>query len=199
MFRVENADFIADKLASELLPNQEFREVLKNALEAVERRRKLPKSKNACRIEFDVDWSLLAKTGHWFISCSDNGDGMDRSELERYTTTLAVQGAGQNQSISGNQGMGLKISGPTRHRKGVLIRSLKNGEDTMVQVGWDGREYDFIPIGPNGELVTPAAMEFFPPFVGEEGTGTVVTFLGNTEDDNTFVPPGRPKGYSSSI
>jgi hypothetical protein len=28
MFRVQNADFIADKLATELLPNQEFREVL---------------------------------------------------------------------------------------------------------------------------------------------------------------------------
>jgi hypothetical protein len=195
MFRVENADFIADKLASELLPNQEFREVLKNSLEAVDRRIQLPGSKATGRIEFDVDWSLLAKTGHWYISCSDNGDGMDRSELGRYTTTLAVQGAGQNQSIRGNQGMGLKISGPTRHRKGVLIRSLKNGEDTMVQVGWDGREYDFIPLGPNGELITPAAMESFPPFIGEQGTGTVVTFLGNADDDNTFVPPGRPKGW----
>jgi hypothetical protein len=38
MFRVENADYIADKLSAELLPNQEFREVLKNSLEAVERR-----------------------------------------------------------------------------------------------------------------------------------------------------------------
>ena len=35
VFRVENADFIADKLASELLPNQEYREVLRNALEAL--------------------------------------------------------------------------------------------------------------------------------------------------------------------
>ena len=34
MFSVENADFIADKLASELLPDQEFREVAKNAEEA---------------------------------------------------------------------------------------------------------------------------------------------------------------------
>ncbi len=38
MFRVENADFIADKLAAELLPNQEYREVAKNAEEAVDRR-----------------------------------------------------------------------------------------------------------------------------------------------------------------
>jgi hypothetical protein len=31
MFRVENADFIADKLASELLPDQEFRDATTNA------------------------------------------------------------------------------------------------------------------------------------------------------------------------
>ena len=38
MFSVQNADFIADKLASELLPLQEYREVAKNAEEAVRRR-----------------------------------------------------------------------------------------------------------------------------------------------------------------
>ena len=128
MFRVENADFIADKLAAELLPNQEFREVLKNALEAVERRLSTEGLREGGRIEFDVDWDLLAKTGRWFVACADNGDGMMRSELERYTTTLAVQGAGRRQSLRANQGMGLKVSGPTRHKKGVLIRSIKNGE-----------------------------------------------------------------------
>ena len=192
MFHVENADFIADKLATELLPNQEYREVLKNALEAVERRMAVDQAPG--RIEFDVDWSLHAKT-RWLISCTDNGDGMTRSELERYTTTLAVQGAGQNQSVHGNQGMGLKISGPTRHKRGVLIRSLKNGERTSVQVGWDGHEYGLIPIGPNYELVMPVSPDAFPQFVNERGSGTVVTFLGNADEDNTFVPPGRPKGW----
>src|SRR2546423_4156155 len=121
MFRVENADFIADKLATELLPNQEFREVLKNALEAVKRRMAADGSRQGGRVEFDVDWSLHGQTGRWYVCCADNGDGMDRSQLEKYTTTLAVQGAGLSQSIQGNQGMGLKISGPTRHKKGVLI------------------------------------------------------------------------------
>jgi hypothetical protein len=195
MFHVENADFIADKLAAELLPNQEFREVLKNALEAVERRMRADGSTDSGRIVFDVDWPLFEKTGRWYISCTDNGDGMSRSELERYTTTLAVQGAGRNQSIRGNQGMGLKISGPTRHKRGVLIRSLKNGERTSVQVGWDGAEYGLIPIGPNDEVVVPAAASLFPVFVNEQGHGTVVTFLGNADDDNTFVPSGRPKGW----
>lgn len=194
MFRVENADFIADKLASELLPNQEFREVLKNALEAIDRRRAAGDSTKG-RIEFDVDWELHQLTGRWYVACSDNGDGMTRSELERYTTTLAVQGAGQNQSIRGNQGMGLKISGPTRHKKGLLIRSLKNGERTRVQIGWDEerREYGLIPVGPDGEFVYPTGSASFPPFVIERGSGTVVTFLGSSDLDDTFAR--RPRGW----
>ena len=56
MFKVENADFIADKLAAELLPNQEFREVYKNAEEAIERRLVAGPNAGPGRIEFDVDW-----------------------------------------------------------------------------------------------------------------------------------------------
>jgi len=195
MFKVQNADFIADKLSEELLPDQEIREVEKNAQEAVERRVLTNAARSNGRIEFDVDWSLHEKTGRWYICCADNGDGMTRSELERYTTTLAVQGAGRSQSLRGNQGMGLKISGPTRHKKGVLIRSMKSGERTCVQIGWDGGEYGLIPVGPNDELVMPAPLAAFPPFVCEQGSGTVVTFLGNADDDNTFVPAGRSRGW----
>jgi len=195
MFRVDNADFIADKLASELLPDQEQREAYKNAEEAVDRRLELEGSGATGRIEFDVDWALHAETGEWLICCADNGDGMARSELQRYMTTLAVQGAGQNQSITGNQGMGLKIAGPTRHRRGLLIRSLKDGQRTMVQVGWNGEEYGLIPLGPDEEVVVPVPEEMFPEFILQTGSGTVVTFLGNADGDNTFVPPGRPKGW----
>jgi hypothetical protein len=195
MFKVENADFIADKLAAELLPNQEFREVLKNSLEAVERRMQADGVSTGGRIEFDVDWSMHAATGKWYVACSDNGDGMTRSNLERYTTTLAVQGAGGKQSLHGNQGMGLKISGPTRHKNGVLIRSSKSDERTMVQIGWNGEQYGMIPVGPADELVVHAPESTFPPFVDEQGSGTVVTFLGTGDADDTFAPTDRPRGW----
>ncbi|MGC2222435.1 MAG: ATP-binding protein, partial [Methylocella sp.] len=196
MFKVGNADFIADKLASELLPDQEFREAKKNAREAIDR---LSGGESAAvgRIEFDVDWMMRRETGNWYICCADDGDGMSRVELERYMTTLAVEGANRNQSITGNQGMGLKISGPTRHKEGLLIRSLKNGDATMVQVGWNkhSKEYGLIPIGQEGELVVSVPEEFFPEFIQERGSGTVVTFLGNSEFDNTFKPANRPNGW----
>ncbi|HET7446090.1 MAG TPA: ATP-binding protein [Solirubrobacterales bacterium] len=196
MFRVENADFIADKLASELLPDQEQREVYKNAEEAVQRRLSLEEGGDASgRIEFDVDWPMHEGRGEWLVCCADDGDGMSRSELERYMTTLAVQGANDNQSIVGNQGMGLKIAGPTRHRRGVLIRSMKAGERTMVQVGWNGYEYGLIPLGSEGELVVSVEEEMFPAFILERGSGTVVTFLGSEEGANTFKPSSHIRGW----
>lgn len=195
MFRVENADFIADKLASELLPDQEQREVYKNAEEAVDRRMRSEGTQAVGRIEFDVDWPMHERAGGWFVSCADDGDGMSRSELTRYMTTLAVQGANQNQSIVGNQGMGLKIAGPTRHKNGVLIRSLKEGERTMVQVGWNGHEYGLIPLGSEGEEVVSVDEEMFPQFILDRGSGTVVTFLGNEGAEDTFLPAGRARGW----
>lgn len=195
MFRVENADFIADKLASELLPLQEYREAFKNAEEAVTRRLSALSVRSGGRIEFDVDWAMLEQTGSWYVSCADDGDGMTRAELDRYMTTLAVRGAGNNQNLSGNQGMGLKISGPTRHKRGLIIRSLKNGERWAVQIGWNGHEYGLIPLGPDDEKIVPVPEDMFPSFVVENGSGTVVTFLGNEDGDNTFWPTGRARGW----
>lgn len=194
MYRVANADFIADKLASELLPNQEYREAGKNAEEAIRRRLEAGRGEKG-RIEFDVDWPMLEQTGHWYLACADDGDGMSRVELERYMTTLAVDGASKNQSIYGNQGMGLKISGPPRHKHGVLVRSLKDNERSMVQIGWDGNEYGLIPIGANGETLVRVEAEMFPDFINECGSGTVVTFFGNSPSENTFKPEGKPRGW----
>lgn len=194
VFKVDNADFIADKLAAELLPNQEFREVYINAVEAIQRVLADPGCDPSYkgRIEFDVDWHLLADAGYQ-LSCADNGDGMSRVQLERYTTTLAVEGAGGNQSLHGNQGMGLKISGPTRHPEGVLIRSLQNGEAWMVQIGRDADGYGFIALGPDDELIVPVATGSFPQFIQNSGSGTIVTFLGAAPDDETF--PGSTHNW----
>jgi hypothetical protein len=199
MFKVENADFIADKLAAELLPDQEYREAYKNSEEAVDRRQRAEAAGGEemapGRIEFDVDWPLLASEGRWFLCCADNGDGMTRSELERYVTTLAVTGANQNQSLTGNQGMGLKIAGPTRHKNGVLVRSYKDGELSMVNIGWNGREYGLLPLGPHGQVIVEVSEDHFPNFVIEQGSGTVVTFLGSDSTANTVVPDHRTRNW----
>lgn len=198
MFSVENGDFIADKLASELPRDQEFREALQNEIEAVIRLAAVRANTWIGRIEIDIDWSVASLLDDYTgpkVCIAGNGDGMSRAEISKYTTTLAVEGANQNQGIRGNQGCGLKIAGPTRHHAGVLIRSLKGGEASMALVAFEGGEYGFQPLNSAGDLVlllrddlVPA---LFPSFIVENGSGTVVTFLGMSPDDNTFKPADK--------
>lgn len=189
-FKVENADFIADKLAAELLPNQEYREVLINSIEAIQRLQKLDPDYRGT-IEFDVDWPLLAATRAegtptYCVSCADNGDGMSKRELEVYTSTLAVVGANGNQAVSGNQGMGLKISGPTRHPHGVVIRTLRDGDAWMVQIGKVDDEYDFLDLDEDGTKIGRIDPSALPEFIRDAGHGTIVTFRGVSANDETY-------------
>jgi len=192
-FKTENSDFVADKMEQELAANQEYREVLKNALEAIDRRRK-GAADSSGRVEFDVDWSLAENV--FVLKCSDDGDGMSRDQLEHYTTTLAVQGAGENQGKRGNQGMGFKIAAVTRNHHGVVVKSLKNGEASMVWLRYGSEDgYHLAPIGPDGTRVAQIPVTDFPDFIQERGSGTSVTFLGNSEGDCTFRPPNNPKSW----
>jgi hypothetical protein len=43
--------------------------------------------------------------------------------------------------------------------------------------------------------VVSVARDMFPAFISEQGSGTVVTFLGSEDDSNTFTPKGEPLGW----
>lgn len=205
-FDFENADFVADKLEAELLPNQEIREAFHNELEAVIRRAAEKIAAGGAYepwIRIGVDWTVVdseSKQGlapTFRLSVMGNGDGMTRAQVERYAKTLAVRGANNNQGKGGNQGMGLKISGPTRHPAGVAIRTLRNGEATMCKLGRDPRTgYDFLAIGPNGERtvdVSRATDRMFPKEILDAGSGTVVTFHGIDGNEPTLL--GKPSNW----
>jgi hypothetical protein len=205
-FDFENADFVADKLEAELLPNQEIREAFHNELEAVTRRaaEKLAAGEEYKPwIRVGVDWTHVdaeIAAGNepvWRISVIGNGDGMTRAQVERYAKTLAVSGANNNQGKGGNQGMGLKISGPTRHPAGVSIRTLRNGEATMCKLGRDPKTgYDFLQIGSHGERtvdISSAIDRMFPSEIIDADSGTVVTFHGVTGTENTLL--GQPSNW----
>lgn len=204
-FDFENADFVADKLEAELLPNQEIREAFHNELEAVTRRAAEKLRENAAYkpwIRVGVDWTRVeveAREGEpvWRLSVLGNGDGMTANELQRYAKTLAVSGANNNQGKGGNQGMGLKISGPTRHPAGVSIRTLRDGEATMCKLGRDASTgYDFLPIGAHGDRtvdISNAVEAFFPDEIIAAGSGTVVTFYGVEGTEDTLL--GQPSNW----
>lgn len=205
-FDFENADFVADKLEAELLPNQEIREAFHNELEAVTRRaaEKLEQGEPYRPwIRVGVDWTTIdaevaqGGTPIWRLSVMGNGDGMTREEVQRYAKTLAVSGANNNQGKGGNQGMGLKISGPTRHPAGVSIRTLRDGEATMCKLGRDPHTgYDFLPLGTNGERtvdISRHADDLFPLEILGAGSGTIVTFHGTEGVEDTLL--GQPSNW----
>ena len=67
----------------------------------------------------------------------------------------------------------------------------------MVQIGWTGLEYDLVPLNDNGDVVVDVPEELFPDFILEQGSGTIVTYLGNTPKENTVVPGQTVCGCSS--
>ena len=94
-------------------PNQEFREVAKNAEEAVAAPHARRRPGHGGRIEFDVDWPMLERDRQWFICCADNGDGMTRVGAGAVHDDARGPGRRTEPVASrGNQGMGLKISRP---------------------------------------------------------------------------------------
>src|SRR5262249_22727506 len=44
-------------------------------------------------------------------------------------------------------------------------------------------------------VVLPMAPAAYPDFIQQRGSGTLVTFFGNKNGDNTFVPAGNAKGW----
>ena len=201
MFRVDNTDFIANKLAAELLPDQEQREAFRTLTKPSREDARGGHQQRGAGLS--STWTGIstssATTTRGSFRTRTTATACTASSFERYMTTLAVVGANQNQSIVGNQGMGLKISGPTRHKRGVLIRSLKNGERSMVQVGWDGKQYGLIQLGEHGETVVSAPESAFPAFIVAQGSGTVVTFLGTERATTRSSRPARSTtGFSST-
>jgi len=132
MFRVENADFIADKLAAELLPNQEFREVLRCS-----RSRRAPDWAESrtigARIEFRRRLGLVRRTVAGTSSCADTGDGIRAPNL-RNTHHARGSGSWPSPVSSRKPGHGIR-SAPYSPQEGPHHPSMKSGERTMVQSG----------------------------------------------------------------
>ena len=170
MFHVENADFIADKLAAELLPNQEFREVLKNALEAVERRMGADGSTDGGRIVFDVDWPSSRKRSlvHLLHRQRRRNEPLGVGALHHDTRRPGRRPEPVHPRRPGDGTEDQRTHAPQEGRADPLAE--ERGA-TSVQVGGDGAEYGLIPIGPNNEVVVPAAASLFPAFVNSRATG----------------------------
>jgi hypothetical protein len=188
--RVANIAFLLDRLAADTPPNQQIRELTENALEAIERRQK---AGDACEgvIRWDVDWDHLKRTNQYKLSIVDNGDGMTSQQMLDYLNALAVQGANQTQGISQNFGVGAKITALHRNSHGLVYQSWHGGRGSMVKLHRDDKAGVYglasfeLADGPDW---TPRIKDAYKPKIIDR-SGTKVTLLGTSEENNTCFPP----------
>jgi hypothetical protein len=186
--RVANIAFLLDRLAADTPPNQQIRELTENAIEAIQRRQKTDGSEGIIR--WDVDWDHLKRTGVYKLSVVDNGDGMTPEQMLDYLNSLAVQGANQTQGISENFGVGAKITALYRNSYGLVYQSWHDAKGAMVKLHRDDKEgvygLDSFELA-DGPDWTPRIKDVYKPSAIER-SGTKVTLLGTSEEDNTCFP-----------
>ena len=194
--RVANIAFLLDRLAADTPPNQQIRELTQNAIEAIQRRQKVESSDGVIR--WDVDWDHLKRTGSYKLSIVDNGDGMSPDQMLEYLNSLAVQGANQTQGISENFGVGAKITALHRNSYGLVYQSWHNSKGAMVKLHRDDKEgvygLDSFELD-DGPDWTPRIKDVYKPSA-ITSTGTKVTLLGKSKDDNTCFPPEEGGGMN---
>jgi hypothetical protein len=189
--RVKNAGFLLDRLAADCAPLQEYRELTQNGIEAVCRAIDAGLIKEGV-VLWDVDWQLLSTGGPFKRCVIDNGDGMTGLQIQEYINNLAVQGAGLNQSLDGNFGVGAKITAGANNPAGLVYQSWRDGGGTMARFWRDPVENDYgllqyeIDDGRYSHFV-PIADELRPEAIKSHGTKVVL--MGEDEEANTALPP----------
>jgi hypothetical protein len=190
--QVDNTAFLLEKLASDCSPNQYIRELIKNAIEAIEARRDAGWTGQGS-ILLDADWLTVEDTGIYKLQISDNGTGMTGPEMEAYINSLSS--SGRIQSITANFGVGAKITAGVENPVGLVYRSWRNDQGTMVHLWKDPQQlvYGLKQFElPNGTFAHHAPMSAEAKAPNIDSSGTAVVLLGKREDEHTMKPDGMP-------
>lgn len=185
--KVANIGFLLDRLGQDCHPLQFLRELTQNSIEAIER------SGKSGQVVWDMDWVYSDLLGEKKLCIIDTGVGMTPDEMERFINQLSS--SVQEQSFSGNYGVGAKVSAATRNHCGVVYLSWKNGVGAMIHLYRDpdtgkyGLRQWKRADGTYGHHVL-IEDDVKPDLMKEDGT--VVVLLGNSEDENTMIAKGVP-------
>ena len=122
---VAQTSFSVNRLGQDCEPMQFIRELTQNSIEAVIRTGESGEIRWHCTKQ-----AFPSGKSGFKLSITDTGDGMTGEELERHINQLSASGA--QQDLSGNFGVGAKISTVPRNPIGVVYRSWKDGEGHQV-------------------------------------------------------------------
>ncbi len=195
---IEDSAFLLERLAADCAPLQEFRELTRNALEAIDR-----VGGDGGVVAWDADWVALGsqiEQGQplvYKLSVYDTGDGMSGQEMLRYINHLSASSGVQ--ALNANFGVGAKITAGVNNPTGLVYTSLKDGKVHQIHFWRDPEtgEYGVRPFeNRHGAFdhVRRLKTDVLPPAIVEAGHGTVVTLLGAERDANTMLPPPEATG-----
>ena len=185
--RVANMTFFVNKLGEDCAPLQYIRELTQNGIEGIGRL-----GVEAGEVIWDVNWAHYSLDGVYKLCCIDTGAGMTGPEMVKYINELSS--SINEQSATGNFGVGAKIAAAPRNPHGLVYMSWKNGVGHMIHLWFDPEErvYGLKRWAKNeGEFWTPVSNDLKPAEI--EDHGTVVILLGRSDEDDTMEPPaGTP-------
>lgn len=186
--KVANTGFLLDRLGQDCHPLQYLRELTQNSIEAIQR------TGEPGQIIWDVDWYTYELEQVQKLCIIDTGDGMTGDEMVKFINQLSS--SVEEQSLTGNYGVGAKVSAATKNHHGVIYVSWKDGQGSMIHLYRDPQ------IGQYGLRQLERSDGTFGHFLNLEDVvkpdliqdhGTMVLLLGNSEDENTMrAPNGVP-------
>jgi hypothetical protein len=197
---LKEAAFLLERLAADCAPLQEYRELTKNALEAIERVQESGESDpdGGHLIVWDVEWKALqgqitaGEKPIYKLSIWDTGDGMTGEEMLKYINHLSSSVGVQ--ALDQNFGVGAKITAGVSNPVGLVYTSYKNGQVHQTHF-WRDPATNTYGIRPflqrDGQfhywrLLKPSVL---PPEIIRAGHGTMVTLLGGDPEENTMLVP----------
>jgi hypothetical protein len=194
---VKSAPFTLNLFARDCPPLQFLREFTRNGVEAIEAYRAAIDHDYRGEVIWTFDRNLYELTGQTKLACIDTGIGMSAQELPGYINELAA--SGKSQGLADNYGIGAKVSAAPGNPRGVIYCTWRDGAGSMVELGrdeygvWGMRQHRLA----DGSVVAVVPLEDAarPPELGGLDHGTMVVFLGESDEhDTTHVPSEAENG-----
>ena len=179
--------FLVDRLYQDCSPLQFLRELTKNAIEGIVRL-----NGTEGEIRWDVDWNRFDLTNGTVskLCVIDTGCGMSGPEMVEYINKLSS--SINQQSKTGNFGVGAKISTAPANPEGILYLSWIGGKGSMIHLYRDATNNIYgLRRFPNGEFWQSVSNDIKPEPIKDHGT--MVVLLGEDEAQDTVRAPARAK------
>jgi|TARA_Y100000310_G_C20632116_1_gene789202 hypothetical protein len=169
--------------AGSMPSDQIYREVVVNAMESCEKAKKRDKNFKGI-IKCGTDPNFPGK-----YTTADNGIGMKKDRMPDLIINLAET---EEQSKNGNFGAGNKVAGFANNKHGMIYSSKHYSEDegSRCRVYFNPEDNYAVKHYPEyNSCSVPLDLEELHPLIKEHKQGTAVTLCGNSENENTLLPP----------